>query len=272
MNWWCFGQARSLVIKSVMKLLLNFGFYIRYSVGFDPSNNHQLWDTSWCNWKLRQTEDLICISVACGWAQYKVLHYQLCSALRVNAYCISGTYMHIVPHCTHRTHCTHGIHCCHTIILHLVSLTIVWREGQWVLNRCCTSHKNLQILQNSTLQVPFSKAAFCLYQQLFNTLAVRELHCISTTHFLGYLYCIHYISCTPWFWVHFMLTSQYMYILELEGAEWCPLVETIVLPHLTCPRLVLGRHLFAGPLHSFESTLPMVRVVHPPRIKTGRYF
>ena len=108
-----------------------------------------------------------------------------------------------------------------------------------------------------------SKAALCLYQQLFNTLAVRELHCISTTHFLGYLYCIHYISCTPLFCVHFMLTSQYMYILELEGAEWCPLVETIVLPHLTCPRLVLGRHLFAGPLPSFESTLPMVRVVHP---------
>ena len=160
MTRWCFGQARSLVIKSVMKLLLNFGFYIRYSVGFDPSNNHQLWDTSWCNWKLRQTEDLICISVACGWAQYKVLHYQLCSALRVNAYCISGTYMHIVPHCTHRTHCTHGIHCCHTIILHLVSLTIVWREGQWVLNRCCTSHKNLQILQNSTLQVPFQRLHF----------------------------------------------------------------------------------------------------------------
>ena len=121
-----------------------------------------------------------------------------------------------------------------------------------------------------------SKAALCLYQQLFNTLAVRELHCISTTHFLGYLYCIHYISCTPWFWVHFMLTSQYMYILELEGAEWCPLVETIVLPHLTCPRLVLGRHLFAGPLPSFESTLPMVGVVHPPSgihlCKTGRYF
>ena len=67
-----------------------------------------------------------------------------------------------------------------------------------------------------------SKAALCLYQQLFNTLAVRELHCISTTHFLGYSYCIHYISCTPLFCVHFMLTSQYMYILELEGGGVVP--------------------------------------------------
>ena len=182
---------------------------------------------------------------------------------------------HIHAPCT-ALYTPHTLHTRYLLLLHHYTPSGVAHNslagGSMSTQQMLYISQNLQILQNSTLQVPFSKAAFCLYQQLFNTLAVRELHCISTTHFLGYLYCIHYISCTPWFWVHFMLTSQYMYILELEGAEWCPLVETIVLPHLTCPRLVLGRHLFAGPLPSFESTLPMVRVVHPLSGKTGRYF
>ena len=103
-------------------------------------------------------------------------------------------HMHSVPHCTPCTYCTHGIHCCHTITRHLVSLTIFWQKGQWVL-RCCTSHKNLQILQNSTLQVPCTKAALCLGHQLFNTLAYQEaaLHFNYTLPMLFVLYSLHFL-------------------------------------------------------------------------------
>ena len=52
-------------------------------------------------------------------------------------------------------------------------------------------------------------------------------------------------SCIPLFCIHLMLTFQHRMHIGTGGAEWSPLVETIVLLHFDLPnRLVLERHLF----------------------------
>ena len=177
--------------------------------------------------------------------------------------------MHIVPHCTPCTYCTHGIHCCHTITRHLVSLTIFWQKGQWVL-RCCTSHKNLQILQNSTLQVPCTKAALCLCQQLFNTLACQEaaLHFNHTLPMLFVLYSFHFM------YIIVLCTSDVCVPIHAHiGPEkgWVvPSGKTIVLPGLTCPRLVLGATQLSALPTALEAHHRHCILIH--LCKTGRYF
>ena len=132
---------------------------------------------------------------------------------------------HIHAHCT-ALYTPHTLHTRYSLLPHHYTPSGVAHNS--LAGGSMSTQQMLYISQKPTNSTKLnsassvSKAALCLYQQLFNTLAVRELHCISTTHFLGYLYCIHYISCTPLFCVHFMLTSQYMYILELEGGGVVP--------------------------------------------------
>ena len=125
----------------------------------------------------------------------QVLHYQLCPAVRVNAECISGTCtLYHVYHCISCTYCIHGVHCCHP-------LHAIWCRSQYFGRRVNEYSdvvhltKTLQILQNSTLQVPCTKAALCLGQQLFNTLACQEaaLHFNHSLPMLFVLYSFHFI-------------------------------------------------------------------------------
>ena len=121
----------------------------------------------------------------------------------INCACCAGQcraylrHMHSVPHCTPCTYCTHGIHCCHTITRHLVLLTIFC-----ALLYGSRSTQMLHISQkptaNSTkLHTTSSvyKAALCLSQQLFNTLACQEaaLHFNHALPILFVLYSIQFL-------------------------------------------------------------------------------
>ena len=112
-----------------------------------------------------------------------------------------------------------------------------------------SSGSKAAILPFSTALQHFSYQRVALY---FNYTLLR-LYVVFTLHL-----------CIPLFCIHLMFTSQHRIHIGTGGAEWSHLVETIVLPHFDLPnRLVLERHLFAGPLPSLESTPPIIRVVHP---------
>ena len=134
----------------------------------------------------------------CVCAQYKVLHYQLCPALRVNAECISGT-------CT-LYRIVHLAHIAHTVSIVVTPLHAIWCRSQYFGRRVNEYSdvvhltKTLQILQNSTLQVPCTKAALCLGQQLFNTLACQEA-------------ALHFNHSLPMLFVSY--SFQFIYIIVL---------------------------------------------------------
>ena len=104
--------------------------------------------------------------------------------------------MHSVQHCTPCTYCTHGIHCCHTITRHLVLLTIFWQYFGSMSTQML--HISQKPTANSTkLHTTSSvyKAALCLSQQLFNTLACQEaaLHFNHALPILFVLYSIQFL-------------------------------------------------------------------------------
>ena len=172
-------------------------FDIRCSVGFHPTNCHRFWDTFWCTWTLKTDwisdwyQNCLCV-----WAQYKVLHYQLCPAVRVSAECISGA-------CTVYS-IVHLAHIAHTVSIVVTPLHAIWCYSQYncALLYGSMSTQMLHISQkptaNSTkLHTTSSvyKAALCLSQQLFNTLACQEaaLHFTHALPMLFVLYSIHFL-------------------------------------------------------------------------------
>ena len=99
-------------------------FDIRCSVGSHPTNCHRFWDTFWCTWTLKTDwisdwyQNCLCV-----WAQYKVLHYQLCPAVRVSAEGISGA-------CTVYS-IVHLAHIAHTVSIVVTPLHAIWCRSQY---------------------------------------------------------------------------------------------------------------------------------------------
>ena len=128
----------------------------------------------------------------------QILHYQLCPAVRVNAEYIFGTCtLYHVYHCISCTYCIHGARCCHHCtppgVTHNIMVPCCTGQGGL---RCITSHTkpaaNFTKL-DTVVQVPCTKAAPCLVQQPFNTLACQEsaLHFNHALPILSVLYSIH---------------------------------------------------------------------------------
>ena len=145
-----------------------------------------------------------------------------------------------------------------------MSFTIVWVGGR--VTEYITDVVHL------TKTYKFYKTQLCKFRFKGCTLplsaALQHISCQGVALYFNYTLPRLFVLYSLHFMYTIVLYTSHAYVpihvhVGTGGAEWSPLVETIVLPHLTCPRLVLGRHLFVGPLPGFESTPPIIRVVHP---------
>ena len=158
--------------------------------------------------------------------------------------------MPLALYCTHRTLHTLNLlwlHHYNSLWCRLQQLVFVpdwplWAGG-WVTEytgRC------LHLYKNQTRHCKFRlKGCNLLFSTVLQHFSYQRvaLYFNYTLPGLYVMFTLH--SCIPLFCIHLMLTFQHRMHIGTGGAEWSPLVETIVLLHFDLPnRLVLERHLF----------------------------